>query len=169
MINNNNGECMVEHHTHYKEIHGYDKTVWMTKSEHSKLHMKLRKSGKCNVPSNELRKISMAASSRTDKEKKYMKSYHKSDKCKKARTKYLQSNRGIKTVAAYNKSDNCKISKAAYAPKNIQSFIFYTTHGLNVREYEKIVYNNSIGTVCISVYFSATNSKKLLYIDIGSD
>lgn len=60
---------MVEHHTHYKEIHGYDKTVWITKSEHRRLHIRLRKEKKCNVPVDELHKISTAAYHRTDKAK----------------------------------------------------------------------------------------------------
>ena len=34
---------LIEHHTKYKEIHGVDETVWITRSEHSKLHIRLRK------------------------------------------------------------------------------------------------------------------------------
>ena len=60
---------MVEHHTHYKELHGYDKTVWMTNSDHQKLHHRLRKEGKCNVPVGELKKIANKAHQRTDKAK----------------------------------------------------------------------------------------------------
>lgn len=29
-------KSQTEHHTHYKEIDGYDETVWMTWSEHKK-------------------------------------------------------------------------------------------------------------------------------------
>ena len=36
-----NGEQLVEHHTHYKEIDGYDETVWLTKSDHQLLHKRL--------------------------------------------------------------------------------------------------------------------------------
>ena len=61
---------MVEHHIHYKEIDGYDETVWMTKSEHSKLHIELRKRGECDIPPKRLAKISMAAHSRTESGKK---------------------------------------------------------------------------------------------------
>lgn len=68
---------MIEHHTKYKEIHGYDETVWMTWSEHQKLHQQLRKEGKCTIPSDELRKISNAANSRTEKNQKYNKEYEK--------------------------------------------------------------------------------------------
>ena len=68
---------LIEHHIKYKEIHGEDKTVWMTKSEHRQLHMRLRNEGKCNVPVDELRRISNAANSRTDKEKKHQSNYFK--------------------------------------------------------------------------------------------
>ena len=61
---------MVEHHIHYKEIHGFDETVWMTDSAHKNLHRRLRNEGKCNIPVKELTKISMAAHDRTDKRKK---------------------------------------------------------------------------------------------------
>lgn len=43
---------MVEHHTKYKEIHGEDKTVFMPIREHTALHRRLRKEGKCNIPVN---------------------------------------------------------------------------------------------------------------------
>lgn len=60
-------EGLIEHHTHYKEIDGYDETVWMTPSKHRLLHSRLRREGKCNIPADELEKISMAASERTEK------------------------------------------------------------------------------------------------------
>ena len=52
---------LVRHHIKYKEIHGYDETVWMEQSEHKKLHNRLRRNGECGVPSGELRKISSSA------------------------------------------------------------------------------------------------------------
>lgn len=76
MISNSN---VVKHHTHYKEIHGYDKTVWLTHSEHEKLHNRLRKEGKCNIPVGELTRISNAAYQRTEKsmehDRDYMRNY----------------------------------------------------------------------------------------------
>lgn len=71
---NEKGEQLVEHHTHYKEIHGYDETVWMTKGKHEKLHNRLRREGKCNIPVEEMKKISIAAGNRTDKRKEYARS-----------------------------------------------------------------------------------------------
>lgn len=56
---------MVQHHTHYKEIDGYDEIVMMDKSEHSALHIRLRKEKKCNISTKELNKISINAHART--------------------------------------------------------------------------------------------------------
>ena len=66
---NENGEYIVEHHVKYKELHGYDETIWMTQSEHTNLHIRLRKEGKCNISSQKLNKIAMAAHNRTKKER----------------------------------------------------------------------------------------------------
>lgn len=68
---------MVEHHTKYKEIHGVDKTVWMTRSDHRILHNRLRREGKCLVPVDELRTISNKAQQRTGKCRKYKSEYNK--------------------------------------------------------------------------------------------
>jgi hypothetical protein len=68
---------LVEHHTHYEEIHGYDKTEWITASEHVKLHNRLRELGKCNIPVDELTKIASKAHQRTDKRILYLNKYHK--------------------------------------------------------------------------------------------
>ena len=46
---NENGETLIEHHTHYKELHGFDRTVWMTRSEHTKLHNRLRQEDKYGI------------------------------------------------------------------------------------------------------------------------
>ena len=60
---------LIEHHIKYKEIHGYDKTVWLTWSEHKRLHIRLRKEGKCQVSPDELKVISSKAYMRTSKYK----------------------------------------------------------------------------------------------------
>jgi hypothetical protein len=54
----------VHHHVKYKEIHGIDEIVIMPHNEHRKLHSRLRREGKCNIPTEELQKISVAASQR---------------------------------------------------------------------------------------------------------
>jgi hypothetical protein len=48
----------VYHHIKYYELHGEDVTVFMTQSEHQKLHKRLRKAEKCNIPPDELNRIS---------------------------------------------------------------------------------------------------------------
>jgi len=68
---------LIEHHVKYKEIHGVDETVWMTRSEHKKLHNKLRKSGKCNISGKELAGIAHAAALRTPKMKAWKLNYKK--------------------------------------------------------------------------------------------
>ena len=55
---------LVRHHIKYKEIHGVDEVVLMTRSEHFKLHRRLRDTGKCTIPSDDLCKISIAAAKR---------------------------------------------------------------------------------------------------------
>jgi hypothetical protein len=57
--------AMVYHHVKYKEIHGIDEIVVMTAGEHIKLHRRLRKEGKCNVPVQVLGKLSREASAKT--------------------------------------------------------------------------------------------------------
>lgn len=68
---NDKGKAMVQHHIEYEELHGQDKVVMMTKSDHVKLHLRLRQEGKCNVPVDELGKISMAARRRSGIERNY--------------------------------------------------------------------------------------------------
>lgn len=57
---------MEFHHIHYKEIHGYDEGIWLTASEHKRLHCRLRKEGKCHIPSDILNKFSLAAANRRE-------------------------------------------------------------------------------------------------------
>lgn len=66
---------IVEHHVKYIEIHGKDVTTFILQSEHIKLHRRLRKTGKCNIPIEILDKISTTASKRTKKAKRDYKLY----------------------------------------------------------------------------------------------
>jgi hypothetical protein len=67
---------LIQHHEKYKELHGEDKIVLMTSSEHTKLHKRLRDNGKCKVPADTLQKISSAAHQRTDKYKENLWEYN---------------------------------------------------------------------------------------------
>ena len=80
MILNDEGEYMVQHHIHYLEIHGYDEIVWMTKSEHTKLHRRLRREGNCNIPQKKLARISAKAESRSPEGKKYQRKYYQENR-----------------------------------------------------------------------------------------
>ncbi|MBU1013802.1 MAG: hypothetical protein KKG99_12420 [Bacteroidetes bacterium] len=66
---------LIEHHIKYKEIHGKDVTVWLSRSEHSKLHRRLRKENKCKISVPELLIIAQKAGRRTDRAKRYNKEY----------------------------------------------------------------------------------------------
>ena len=125
---------MIEHHTKYKEIHGYDKTVWMTRSEHKKLHFRLRKEGKCNVSPDRLKKIAKLAHDRTDKSKKRDREFRKT-----------------KNGVTYYKNYR----------KQYQYLYFSETPGLNTQFKEQIVYNHATGTVTYSSAFYSTNNHKL--------
>ncbi len=70
---------LIEHHTKYKEIHREDKTIFISITKHVRLHQKLRKECKCNIPPKELARISLRAYQRTEK---YIEKYTKKLKCK---------------------------------------------------------------------------------------
>ena len=57
----------IEHHTHYKEIHGYDETIWVTWSEHYHIHQRIQAEGGWGIPPDEMEKIVQAAHQRTTK------------------------------------------------------------------------------------------------------
>lgn len=131
---------LIEHHTKYKEIHGYDETIWMTPSEHRYLHNRLRRDGKCNVDPKELEKISNTATGRTDKRKKYQKEYHKTEKFKD------------------HKSEYCKTC--------IMRIMFTETLAPNIRFYEEIAYNLMTNTITVSSGFNGYHGTKLPIIQI---
>jgi len=71
-MKNKNGERLVRHHEKYLELHGEDKVVIMTVKEHIKLHQRLRREGKCAIPSHELKLISLAAAKRASTGKMFL-------------------------------------------------------------------------------------------------
>lgn len=150
---NEQGEKMVEHHTHYKEIQGYDKTIWLTDSEHKKLHKKLRKNNECNIPVDMLRNISKSAHARTEKGKKTLKNYRISE-------------RGKKTKNRYSQSDKSKQTRREYDKNNIQYIHFYETPGPNTQLHERIRYNHKTGTVIYNARYDGLHNYTLPVIDI---
>jgi len=119
---------LVEHHIKYKEIHGIDETVWMDKSAHSKLHLRLRKEGKCNIPPQNLNKISTLAAGRTDKHKEQMKQYKHDKK---------------KQIFEYRKN---------YL-KYLQHINFCESPEPNTLFHERITYNHNNGHVSYFAYY----------------
>ena len=69
-----NNQTLIEHHSHYLEINGFDKTEWMTRSKHGKINHRILFPG---VSPSDLAKISIAANERTDKRKKQTQTYNK--------------------------------------------------------------------------------------------
>jgi hypothetical protein len=88
---------LIHHHIKYKEIHGIDEVVLMEKSEHAKLHARLRKEKKCNVPPEKLHAISMRARSRADYD-------NAKDRARKQYTKYGEEK--IIKMRIYNSHNN---------------------------------------------------------------
>lgn len=130
--------ALIQHHEKYKEIHGEDKIVLMTRSEHGKLHYLLRKDGKCKMPSSELAKISVKASVRTPKTK--------------------ERNRRIKLL------EKTKIWDSNYHKNNEQVVCFSETLCTNVLLYDMLTYNKITGTIRWVSYFCSAH-KKLKFID----
>lgn len=130
---------LVEHHVKYKEIHGMDETVWLTKSEHMKLHARLRKEGKCKIPVNDLNKISMHA-------------YHRTQKAEYANQIYEQQERVKELRATYN--------------KNRRGIDFTETMLPNIQFHEMIRYNALNGNVFYHSHFRPANGKKLVEVTI---
>ena len=146
-------EKPIEHHTKYKEIHGVAETTWITVSEHKTLHNRLRKSGKCNIPVDELRKISKSAHSRTKKSIE-------------TRKRYRESERGKESKKKYDRSSKKKKAYERYRNKIIQRIHFVETYGKNTQLYEEITYNENTGNVVYYAAFRGVHKYKIPVIDI---
>jgi hypothetical protein len=97
---------LVEHHIKYKELHGIDETIWMERSEHRKLHERLRKEGKCKVPVKKLETIANKAYDRTEKARKRRREYDSKFIKRKAFITLLEPYFEIIEVVRYNVSTN---------------------------------------------------------------
>lgn len=146
-------EKIIEHHVKYKEIHGKDETIWMTDQEHKKLHYRLRRDKKCNVPPDKLKNISKSAYARTKKGKTILKKYRNSECGKESKRKYNQSNKRKKT-------------QQEYITENIRYLHFSVSPGKNTELYEKIGYNHKTGNIRYSSRFKGTGMYKIPVINI---
>ena len=138
---------MVEHHVKYKELHGVDETVWMTQSEHKTLHNRLRREGKCNIPVDELRRISNLAYGRTERGRS-------------VRTKIRTSGKSRAHSKEYNNHTEVKKRMYEYNKKNRYIFEFSEILGLNTRLVETITYNKKTGAVGICSFFRRVYYKR---------
>lgn len=83
----------VEHHTHYEELHGFDRTVWITWDEHRNIDHRALFPG---VSIERLREISQAANHRTDKFKAWSKNYEDNIRVRKPYKRgYIQFNESL--------------------------------------------------------------------------
>ncbi len=134
------GFRLVEHHTKYKEIHGIDETTWMTPSEHINLHNRLRREGKCDIPPEELEKISLVATRRTERHKE--------------------------AIREYNKTEKMRNYKSEYCKMYIMRIATNTTISKNIIFREEIAYNVKTDTLTISSGFAGSHGIKLPTINI---
>lgn len=132
---------LVEHHVKYKEIHGVDETVWLSHGEHQKLHHRLRMEGKCNVPVDELEKISKKA--------------------------YQRTQRGGESQLKHKKGKRCLDYNKLYKKNNTHTFNFSQTLMPNVEMNDNWYYNKITDVLIISSGFRADHGKKILYIGEG--
>lgn len=134
---------LVQHHIKYEEIHGIDEVVMMTKSDHTKLHQRLRRENKCNIPSKELGKISSAARKRTEKYKPAQAAYQ----------------------AAHRKTEKGKLAHSKYQKNNINIIDFYDKVDVDIYLKERIIFNSKTGSAYAAVYFNHPR-RNIVFIDI---
>jgi len=142
---------LEQHHVKYKELHGADKIVMLTHSEHRALHHRLRREGKCNVPVDELAKISDTARRRSPGGKAYGRSATR----KAGYKKYMQTEKG-KTTAKKHEARR-------------QSIRFDESFGEYTLFRERIRYNHATGFVGYTARFNARQGHVLPVIDIGGE
>jgi len=116
------GLDLVQHHVKYKEIHGEDVIVLMTRSEHKKLHNRLRREGKCNIPAIKLHTISNKAHKRTLSNKIKQREYESKSRIRMTFTENVGKNVSLYEIIDYNIHTNnfCYVSG------------FKTFHGLKL-------------------------------------
>lgn len=167
----NGTEKLVEHHVKYKEIHGYDETVWLTGSEHRLLHNRLRREGNCIVPVDELTKISEEAYHRTSKAIEIKKRYNESDRGKEVRRKswkkHSRTDKFKATQKKYRETEKGKKYHRNYDKNNIQTISSSETIGQDVQFEDSISYNHITGSVYYYATFRCSKGCILPKIDIS--
>lgn len=137
---NKYGYSLIEHHTKYKDIHGSDETVWMTRSEHRNLHIRIRKEGKCNVSPEELANISLKVNKKGE--------------------------RFLNRIKEYDKTEKKKIYRYKYYRENVKRKVYFKTLEPNVRLYEELSYNIMTSTLTLTSGFRGDHGIKLPIIQI---
>jgi len=176
---------LIEHHIKYKEIHGVDETVFMSRGEHKKLHCRLRKEGKCNISVSSLQKISTKAAQRTqkykiylqsrkdktkesvhkyqaksEKFKKYKKAYQSSKKYLEWRKEYRQTDKAKATIKRYSTSIKSKQYRKEYTQKALSKWWFSEPLGDGIYIYEQWIYNNITNYFLVVSGFKSNRTKQ---------
>lgn len=128
-------DILVAHHVKYKEIHGIDEIIWLTPSEHKKLHIKLSKTEGYIKPSKE---IIIKAKNRASQNRPYRLKYRQSERCKEKRQHYIHD--------------------------HIFTLHFTENMGYKLRLMESIVYNTNTGDIMVtSCFYSTKITVKRIY------
>ena len=106
---------LVRHHVKYKEIHGVDVVVLMEQSEHKKLHNRLRREGKCNIPVSELKKISDNGSA-VFRATRYAKNYIK----EKSFSKTVYKKVSVRNTVRYNTKTGAVTIYSRFTGNNVR-------------------------------------------------
>lgn len=163
---------IVEHHTKYEEVHGIDESTFLSVSEHRKLHNRLRREGRCTIPSEELNKISKAAYHRTEKGRELERRLNKS-----YREKYLRRMLSVETIVpnvqlhetiSYNlKTGSVGVQSGFHIVHTKREVIHFTdTIAPNIHLVESLVYDTRVGNIFWRSSFSANHDKELYRVDI---
>ena len=153
----------------------------MEKGEHRKLHNRLRREGKCNIPVEELDKISTAAHNRTDKAVRYQHEYYKTHKeeIHKTQYEYYQTNKEkIDKIhcdyrethkneirehrCEYRKThkDEIRRNQYEYQKNNIQRLDFNETVCRNIVHVEQVGYNHNTGNIYVDCNFRINHNRR---------
>jgi len=151
-------EELIEHHIKYKELHGVDETIFLSRREHKKLHIMLRQKGKCNISVAELKKISNAAHERTEKTKEKRRVYQTTPKSKIYQREYWKSDQGKTIQVKYRNSELGCATNRTYRSEVFKFIDFDDMVGTNVRLRERLTINVLTGSVYYFSRFQGCNN-----------
>ena len=164
---------LVQHHVKYKEIHGEDIIKMLSYSEHKKLHIRLRKEGKCTIPVKELKKIVAKAHKRTKGYKTWNHNYNiLGDRritfidTPMKNIQFIEEIRYNEYTGEIGISCDLRICPQQKGTKNVKRKMFYTPLEVNIRLVEQILINVNNNNIYVSSNFSKYHGKGLKMVHI---